>query len=397
MIFFLARCRCAAALVAMAFTSLSFAMHADYITATIPDCADWTDAVAVLRETVEPKISDAALGTLPRQEKDSILGILQKTYASLPSGKKTVLSLKTILLKSLVLLYLGEGGRTTAFEQALSMLDAATHSYPGCPQLAWMRGLHLLKRGSLSDGIGVLDSLRSTGLNEKEFLSDYARSFFYAVIPKKSDTFSLLVRDPGAMQRADTASPQVFRWKVITSQKIPLPFFEYEAAFAFRKPFSLQFDTPFSRSVGSAMLRYGSIEPQSASSVNFLGQLSQRIDSAWCAIHIDVNDISISPFEYLLKRINGIYDSIGVKSDLPRYGAISLRCYNRGIWGRQGSRTAYIVFDRTIADIMRLSFPLKRLRRQDAGRKIRFTITMRSGSDVEEQAETKLQSVIAAF
>jgi hypothetical protein len=145
------------------------------------------------------------------------------------------------------------------------------------------------------------------------------------------------------------------------------------------------------------MLNYSSIEPLLATSLQLIRQLSDRLDSAHCVIHIDVNDVKISPYEYLVKRISGIYDSIESKSDLAAYGAISLRGYRRDFWGREGMITAYIVFDRTIADLYRLLFPTKKPKPRDLETKIRFTITMRCGMDVWDQAEAKLQSVIRAF
>ena len=352
--FYPARSWFAAALVVMVSWTFSPALRAQHRIAAMPDSAEWSSIVRLLRKTVEPHVCRKTQGASLRVEKDSIL-------------------------------------------LTLAMLDAAALRYPHSPQLAWIRGLYLIKQGSLFDGIAVLDGLRRTGFDNEEFLSDYARSLFYAVVPPKADTFSLLIGDGAFMRRADTVSPQAFTWKIITSQKAALPFFDYEAAFTFRKQFRLEFGYLPGHGSTAALLQYHRTESQSSASINLQNQLSERIDSARCAIHIDVNDITISPFEYLLRRINKMYDSIAVQSDLTRFNAISLRCYSMGFWGREGTRTAYIVFDRTLDEIMRSATPPRRVRGKNAGRKIRFTITMRSSIETAWQAEEKLQSILDAF
>lgn len=397
MVFSLLRSWLIAALCMQALAVLSVGLRAETTAQKRPDCANLTDEIHALHRTMQPALSSLPIQALNRRERDSLERMLREEYASLHFGNDSGDALKAIV-RSLILLYLGQTGVQNAFQTALSMLaSAAKSSAAPCPQSAWIRGLLLLESGALFDGVYTLDSLRETGFDDEEFLSDYARSFFYAVVPKKTDTLRLFVRDGTSLQPADTASPDVFQWNIITSQKSRVPFFEFEAAFSFRKQFSLDFSGFTSGKSRPALLRYGSNEPQSAASAHFIEQLSQRIDSAWCAIHLDISDAAVSPFEYLLKRINGIYDSIAVKADLPHYNAISLRCYNWRLWGREGARTAYIVFDRTLADLSRAPYPPKPIRAKDANRRIRFTITMRSGEAVEAQAEAKLQSVLKAF
>lgn len=377
-------------------TSL-FAIRADYISSKIPDSTDIAPIVRTLKNDIEPRMADFPLITVRQSDRDSMTRLVRAAYIRLNAIKNPDASLKILLLKGLLLLYLGGMGNPVAFNQAIKTLATASQHFPQSREIPWMRGMHSLCSGNIVEGIRVFDSLRVAGFDENEFLSDYAHAVFYAVIPRKSDTFALRLIDPSHGRRGDTASPASFTWTIIESKRAALPFYDYEATFAFRKQFCLEFSGLLPRPPGAALLNYHSIEPPSAISARLIRQLSDRVDSARCAIHIDANDVRISPYEYLLKRIGGIYDSIEVKTDLPAYHAISLRCYSRDFWGREGSCTAYVVFDRSVADLSKIPFVKGIPRLQDVERKIRFTITMRCGIDVWDQAEAKLQSVIRAF
>jgi len=390
------RCIVAAAVVGLGLPHHLSAISVDYISTKIRDSADCAGIIGILKNDIDKKMSGFPLISLTRENKDSLVPALQKAYVSLQKCGKRGPSLKVELLSGVVLLYLEQLGFPGSYAGVQSLLKKALMRFPKNEELAWIRGLHLISSGDAFEGIRTLDSLRVSGFSEEEFLGDYARYVFYSFIPLKNDTFRLVLQNASALQPSDTATPASFSWKIIRSQRAPLPFFDYEAAFAIRKPFKLVFSgVPGSNASG--MLRYHAIEPQSAESADLTRQLSDRIDSARCTVHIDVNDIKISPYEYLVKRISGIYDSIEVRGDLPRYKALSLRCYNRGLWGREGSSTAYIVFDRTYIDLFAMHHAKKNLRREVGEKKIRFTVTMRCGSDVEDQAEAKLQSILRAF
>jgi hypothetical protein len=258
----------------------------------------------------------------------------------------------------------------------------------------------IASKGSADDGIRLLESLRASGVEDEHFLGRYARYVFETFLPAKTDSSPRLLKDASQIQCTDTAFPCVFSWRIINSQKAPLPFFEYRAGFVLQKRLRLVFPPLRDHSPGAAWLNYRDHRPLSALSIGLISQLSDPVDSAWCTIHIDLSDTKISPFEYIVKRIGGIYDSIEVKSDLPRYRALSLRCYSGGLFvNPRGTCTAYVVFDRSIREILASDSAArgKSSRRWKNGGTVRFTLTMRCGRDVQDQAEAKLQTMLRSF
>ncbi len=249
----------------------------------------------------------------------------------------------------------------------------------------------LKKQGGVFAAIRALDSLRISGCVDEKFLGEYARYVFYSLVPLERDAFPVLVKAADEARPADTADACRFSWRIVDSKRAALPFFEYRAGFAFRKQFRLVFFSPQIRPEREAFLQVRD-EP-SVVSLDLTHRFFNRTDSAWCSIHIDVNDTKISPYEYLVARISGIYDSIEEKKDLPEFRALSLRCYNFGRFGdSEGTYTAYIVFDRSVID------PSKRKRpAYSANKNVRCTVTMRCGRAVADQAEARLQSILHAF
>jgi hypothetical protein len=254
-------------------------------------------------------------------------------------------------------------------------------------------------KGNIYQGIRLLDSLRVSGLDNEEFLGNYARYVFHTFMPEKKGVFfSVLLKNDDQIQPTDTAFPCSFKWNIVSSQKALLPFFEYRAGFAFRKQFRLVFTGLRPYSYGSAWLQFFDRKPLSNISAELLNQMHDRIDSAWCAIHIDLNDTRITPYEYIIKRISGIYDSIEVKNDLSKYHAISLRCYRRGFFVKpEGTYTAYVIFDRRVMDILKNDSAYRKTPSREAEKNVRYTLTMRCGCDIQDQAEAKLQSLLHAF
>jgi hypothetical protein len=254
-------------------------------------------------------------------------------------------------------------------------------------------------KGNIFKEIRLLDSLRISGLDNEEFLGNYARYVFHTFMPEKKGGFSVLLKNDDQIQPTDTAFPCAFKWNIVSSQKALLPFFEYRAGFAFRKQFRLVFTGLRHYSPGLAWLQFSNRKPPLSNiSADLIGQLNDRIDSAWFAIHIDLNDTRISPYEYIIKRISGIYDSIEAKSDLSKYHAISLRCYRRGFFvNPEGTYTAYIIFDRRVMDILKNDSAFRKTPARDADKSVRYTLTMRCGCDVQDMAEAKLQSLFHAF
>jgi hypothetical protein len=242
-----------------------------------------------------------------------------------------------------------------------------------------------------------LEEIRKKGNNREDFLGKYAQYVFDAFLPAKSDSFPALLKNTDQIPPTDTAFPCAFRWRIVSLPGADYPFFEYWAGFAFRKKFKLVFPGVREHIRGEAWLRFRDRKPQSPATANLIEQMADRVDSAWCTIHLDLIDTKISTYEYLLRRINGIYDSITVKKDLSKYNAISLRCLSRGLFMKpEGTSTAYIVFDRSARDLFprdpRLAAPATK-----PDNTVRFTLTMRCGLDVQEEAEAKLLSILRAF
>jgi hypothetical protein len=254
------------------------------------------------------------------------------------------------------------------------------------------------KKVDVFAAIRILDSLRKAGFDREEFLGTYAQYVFNAFMPVKNDSFPGLFKNPDQIPSTDTAFPCAFRWRIVSSPQAQYPFFEYWAGFVFRKQFRLVFTGLRSHTPGRAWLHFRDREPLSPVTGDLINQMNDRVDSAWCTIHIDINDTKISPYEYLLKRIDGVYDSIAVKKDLFKYHAISLRCLRRGLFLKpEGMSTAYIVFDRNTMDIFRTDSMRRKPRAWKTDKTVRFTLTMRCGCDIQDQAEQKLLSILRAF
>jgi hypothetical protein len=376
------------------------AINAEYIAAKIQDSTDCSAIVHDLTDVVEKQMPLPSRPRMTSEKRDTLICALRQAYVSLLTIEKKNHSLKAKVLTGLVLLYLEQLKFPGSVPLAQTTLTTASKQFPLTQELVWLFGLHCMSCGKVFKGIRILEDLRISGFNREEFLADYARSVFYSFIHSNSDSVDFLVKTNNELTGTDTVHPVIFSWKIINSRRAELPFFDYQTAFSFRKPFTLVFsmgrkDTDPKR---RALLSYKNLEPQSDISVNLTGQLSDRKENAWCTVHIDVNDVNISPYEYLVKRISGIYDSIEVKSDLSQFRAISLRCYNRDFFGmREGSYSAYIVFDRNETDIFRDSPTALKSLPLSPTKNIRFTLTMRCAREVKDAAEAKLQSIIHAF
>ncbi len=247
-------------------------------------------------------------------------------------------------------------------------------------------------------GIRMLDSLRVSGCVSEAFLEKYAQYVFDVFLPAKNDSFPALLKNAEQVPSTDTAFPCAFRWRIVTVPKAVYPFFEYWAGFTFRKRFRLVFPGIKEHFSGRAWLGFHDREVRTSIADELIAQLDDRIDSAWCTIHIDINDTRTSPYEYILKRIDGVYDSIEVKTDLSKYHAISLRCLKKRLFHKpEGISTAYIVFDRSVRQLLKDDPAARKTEAWKTDKLVRFTLTMRCGCDVQSQAEQKLLSILRSF
>ena len=273
---------------------------------------------------------------------------------------------------------------------------AAVAAHPQPDEGPWKRGIALIGAGRELEGIAVLDSLRESGFAKKEFLDDYANRVFGLFVPRQTDsTYGVLLKQPPGF---DTTPANSLYWKVTKSKNAPYPSFIYGSTFTFRKPFSLVFSGLSGQLKNQGLLQsnYSPLQARVASALS--GQLDDRQDKARCAICIDLNDPRLSPYEYLVRRISGVYDSIDVRKDLPQYGALSLRCLSRGFFGdEEGTYTAYIVFDRCLGELLKKHCNDKALGKVQLGKRIRFMVTIESGNSVQKFTEAKLQSILSCF
>jgi hypothetical protein len=263
----------------------------------------------------------------------------------------------------------------------------------------WKQGTRLIESKKVIEGIRLLDSLRMSGYNDARFLSAYAGSVFRYFIPQKTDSGMPILQDALQHFAFDTTTPLSLSWNVSKSEQREYPSFQYKATFVCRKPFTLVFRGFDKMKMPPALLRYHEPQPPTSVQLAFAEQFSDRQDSANCTVCIDLNDTKSPLMEYIGQRINGVYDSIKLQNDLQKYHALSLRCYRRSFFlnGNDDGYAAYIVFDRTLADLQNSLSHKRRSVCQEANRKIRFTVAIRSGIDVQVFTEAKLQSILWAF
>ena len=267
--------------------------------------------------------------------------------------------------------------------------------HPQSNETIWKRGLELIGSGHELEGIAVLDSLRVSGFDGDEFLDNYANHVFGVFIPRKADsTFDILLKQSPAF---DTTPARSLFWKVTKSQNAKYPSFIYGSTFTFRKPFSLVFTGLSGQVKNQGLLQSDHSPMQARVSGALMDQLDDRFDRALCAICIDLNDTRSSPYEYLARRINGMYDSIDVRTDLSQYRALSLRCHTRGYFGDEGTYTAYVVFDRSLGELFKRHCGDHAPGNVKLNKRIRFTVTIESGSSVQRFTEAKLQSILSFF
>ena len=262
----------------------------------------------------------------------------------------------------------------------------------------WMKGEDLIRSKNVLEGIRLLDSLRVTGFDEREFISDYARDAFHVFIPAKTDSGLAANLEVRRWFGLDTSLASSFRCDITRPLLSQYPCFIYSATFVFRKPFPLVFMGLSYLPYPSALLQFYGKDPPSPVGNILADEFYDRQEKARCLVCIDLNDTK-SPFmQYIGDRINGVYNTIKTGSDLARYHALSLRCFRYDNFrGQKGDFAAFIVFDRSIGDILKITRGNRQYPEKDLEKKIRFTVSVQSGIDVQDQAEAKLQTVLDAF
>ena len=260
---------------------------------------------------------------------------------------------------------------------------------------AWMQGISLIKSGEITKGVRLLDSMRTSGLCDEAFLRGYAESVFHSLVPKKADEEMARITER-AIVITDTISPASYTWNVMRSGNPPkmdrLPSFTYGATFEIRKPFQFVFTGLRQSNLSVVQIGYVG-NPAPANSI--ARQFWDRTDRATCRLFIDMNATGSLAFEYLSKRINGVYDSIAVKPELKAYRGLSLRCYTVSRFADEdGKFTAIASFDRTLPG---LSLRTGVSAAKNSPQTVRYTLVVESSSDVKELLEAKFQSLLRAF
>lgn len=262
---------------------------------------------------------------------------------------------------------------------------------------AWQQGGRLMDAGKVFEGIRVLDSLRLAGFDDPTFLSDYSHRVFRAFVPGSADSSVAFLQDAASGAQTDSVFPDRISWKVTAHASAAYPVFQYGAAFTYRKPYKLVFPGLGNGNPAGGLLDAPEAAQQSPGEAVLRNEFADRTDAADCMVCMDLNDTKSPVMDYLARRISGVYDSIGIRNDLARYHAVSIRCFRRSwVYGRDGDFAAFVVFDRTLGDLLKAR-GIKPAAHSDAGKKIRFTVAMRSGIDIQVFTEAKLQSVLRAF
>jgi hypothetical protein len=279
----------------------------------------------------------------------------------------------------------------------LLFLAPCAANAPQNREAAWLQGVKLMGAGKVLEGIRLLDSLRTAGFDDSLFLSDYASHVFRTFVPQKMDSCVSFLQNASTRPVCDSAYPDRISWKVTKAVRSLYPCFQYGATFVYRKPYRLVFPGLVAWNTAQALLHFQTLQPPSPTQRVLANEFEDREDAAECNVYVDLDDTESPLTDYVARRINGEYDSIGFKSDLSQYHALSLRCYRRSYYaGKQGDFAAYIVFDRPLRDLLKGSGPTLRARPKSV-HKIRFTVAVRSGIEIQVFAEEKLQSMLRAF
>jgi hypothetical protein len=174
-----------------------------------------------------------------------------------------------------------------------------------------------------------------------------------------------------------------------------MPCFTYGATFEIRKPFQFVFSGLRQSSFSVVQIGYSSC-PAPFNSI--VSQLENRKDQASCRLFIDMNATGSLAFEYLSKRISGVYDSIAVKPELQAYRGLSLRCYTVSRFAdKDGKFTAIASFDRALPDLKPRTGPAGPAAVKSPPQTVRYTLVVESSSDVKDLLEAKFQSLLRAF
>jgi hypothetical protein len=324
---------------------------------------------------------------------DSAKSKLLQYYYQWQDAHSHATALKADLVKSLLLLRLGERGVQWSYDSAKALLVKTAREHPDNRIVAWMQGVLDLQSGEITKGVRLFDSLLISGFNSAAFLRDYASGVSRALIPAKGATPLVAL---GKDTLPDTLTPVSYEWKVMRSlngsNQKKLPCFSYGATFELRKPFHLVFAGLRQRSEPEAGLI--SI-PGSKDTPDFLDQFFRRTETACCKIFIDLNKPQQTLSDQLGRRINGCYDSISSGHDLPASHGISLRCFTMPRYSAEDEKyTAIVTFDRPLADT-RGRCGTRKPRKEIAS--VRYTLVVQSTSDVKNELDVKLRSLLRLF
>lgn len=377
-------------------------MTTEYINAAVNDTVDFSFVADSIDFNLINETASFQRALKPVKGKDSLVTLLERSLGSLRRIIKTRPSIKGDLLSCIILLRLWELGQPAAYQECHKTLMTAMRKYPDIREFPWLKGLLLIQAGQILDGLRLMDSLRTHGCGNQEFLSDYARYAIQALVPSKAlEANDVWILDKTGDDLPDTAFPVSVSWKVVNTADSArsFPSFMYGASFTFEKPMPLHFN-----GLNRRQERFTLVEKMTRYSIPSTGPLVnwryQKQTTATCRIYIDLSETATPLVTYLKRRIDGLYDSIETRDDLRQSNAVSIRCYSWNFSPEQnGTYTAYITFDRFLGDL-RAAQTLPPSKRKDLRlleKIIRFTISIQSGIDVKNLTEAKLQAILNAF
>lgn len=266
---------------------------------------------------------------------------------------------------------------------------------PSCDEScekSWNQGIKLLASGEISNGLNLLDSLCSKGVDNPEELSVYARKVFKVLCNVEKKELPVTIKSNlSPVIVFDSLFPSSYKWKVVSSTGATgrlLPSFGFSASYPIQKPFLLKFTGLQSHVAPRLKIDHDIVYTTIDSDLE--EQLFNRDDSISCSIYIDLKNTKLTIYDYIRDYVYGIYDSIAIKNDLKKYNALSLRCYKRKAYGfENGKFTAIIAFDRLLPDRKN-----KKKSSTVTPLPVRYTVIVQSPASVRDLAEAKLQTII---
>ncbi len=307
------------------------------------------------------------------------------------------------LVKSLLWHYLYQLEVDSAFKKCDSLALHLMATYPQISESAWLRGVHLVKGSKIIEGFRILDSLRINGsISNTGFLTDFKELSSLCFLPPRFEGIdSVLFLGSGkrsgwrpVLEDSEMVA-QKNNWRVLEhkSGKREFPLLVFDGEYIL-KP--------------HVLLRYFKIDSLRLV-LNIREEFYQKVwypllfdfqktpSAARMEVVADASGKKQSIQDYLYFLIGNRYDAVRVVTDIkPLYG-ISVRCYKRSIYRElPGAYDAFAVFDLRVNRRRPDLFYCKG-NSGDGFIDVRYLVSMKSSTEVEDKAELIFQKMIDQF